>query len=292
MPPPSPSIPLQDLPSEQLAPPSNNLVPSSSPALDGPPTPSAAGEGFAAWRDKVKSLTPQQRKEFLAHKRDDLSAYVQEFENIAKSQGRRRAHRIAAKVRPLWGFSKYLASVAADPWLSQLDPSHSSLVLGGVSYLLSFSGQFLTYYDNVLACLADMLERLPVVEKIELLHADRPDQDLCDAAVSICADVLQFCIEASDLFVAKNGRVRNSARLFFASLKSPFDDKFGDVKRDFERHVKNFETYAKIAIDRRQIEFRRDWDSRNKVEDEAAVVNTERERRLELTESSKQQGTS
>ncbi len=222
-------VPLQALASGQPEPSSHTVVPSNPPVLDVTPTPPpSTGEGFAAWREKVKSLTPQQRKEILAHKRDDLTAYLREFEGIAQSQEGRRTHRIAAKVRPLWSFSKYLSSVASDQWLSQLDPSHSSLILGGVSYLLSFSGQFLTYYDDVLGCLGGMLERLPVVEKVELLHADHPDLDLCDAALNICVDVLQFCIQASDLFVKKNGRVRSSGRLFLASMGGPFTDKFGD----------------------------------------------------------------
>ena len=196
----------QVLASGQPEPSSNIVVPSNPPVLGLTPTPSpSTGEGFAAWREKVKSLTPQQRKEFLAHKRDDLSAYLREFEGIAQSQGGRRTHRIAAKIRPLWGFSKYLSSVASDQWLSQLDPSHSSLILGGVSYLLSLSGQFLAYYDDVLSCLGDMLERLPVVEKVELLYADHPDPDLCGVAVNICADVLQFASKPRSCLSRKTG---------------------------------------------------------------------------------------
>ena len=292
MPPPPAEIALQVLASGPPEPSSNSVVLSNPAALDVTPTPSSpGGEGFAAWREKVKSLTPQQRKEFLAHKRDDLSAYLREFEGIAQSQGGRRTHRIAAKVRPLWGFSKFLSSVASDQWLSQLDPSHSALILGGVSYLLSLSGQFLAYYDDVLSCLGDMLERLPVVEKVELLHADKPDPDLCDAAVNICVDVLQFCIQASELFVKKNGRVRSSGRLFLASIGGSFTDKFGDVRRDFDRHVQLFDTCAQIAIARKQLEFRRDWDTRNKAEDETAVLRAERDHRMELNESVKEQGT-
>jgi hypothetical protein len=176
------------------------------------------GDAFIVWRAKVKGLTAEQRREFLAHKHDDLASYVSEFEDIARRQDRRRAHRIATLIKPLWDLSKVLAPIASDPWLSQLDPSHSSLILGGVSYLLSFSGRFLDYYDRVLDCLASMLERLPVVEKFEALHANRQEDDLRNAAVNICADVLQFCIEASDLFVDERGKIRGSARLLLASM--------------------------------------------------------------------------
>jgi hypothetical protein len=55
--------------------------------------------------------------------------------------------------------------------------------------------------------------------------------------------------------------------------------------------VKLFETYAQVAIARRQLEFRRDWDTRNRAEDEMLALHAERERWQELTASANHQGT-
>lgn len=252
----------------------------------------ADGDAFIVWRAKVKGLTAEQRREFLSHKHDDLASYVSEFEDIARRQGRRRAHRIATLIKPLWDLSKVLAPIASDPWLSQLDPSHSSLILGGVTYLLSFSGRFLDYYDRVLDCLASMLERLPVVEKFEALHANRQEDDLRNAAVSICADVLQFCIEASNLFVDEHGKIKGSARLLLASMWSSFEAKFGKLSKDFERHVKLLETYAQLASAQRQEKFMRDWEKRDMLEDREALLRMKHEEQLKLMELIRLQGKS
>lgn len=252
----------------------------------------SAGDAFVVWRSKVRGLTASQRREFLAHKHDDLASYVSEFEDIARRQDRRLAHRIASLIKPLWDLSKVLAPIASDPWLSQLDPSHSSLILGGVSYLLSFSGRFLDYYDRILDCLASMLERLPVVEKFEALHANRQEDDLRNAAVSICADVLQFCIEASNLFVDEHGKIRGSARLLLASMWSSFEAKFGKLSKDFERNVKLFETYAQLASAQKQDKFIRDWEKRDTLEDEAALRRMKHEEQLKLVELTRLQGES
>src|SRR5436309_9103563 len=48
-------------------------------------------DAFIVWRAKVKSLTADQRREFLSHRHHDLASYVAEFEDIARKQGRRRA---------------------------------------------------------------------------------------------------------------------------------------------------------------------------------------------------------
>jgi hypothetical protein len=193
---------------------------------------------------------------------------------------------------PLWELSKVLAPIASDPWLSQLDPSHSSLILGGLSYLLSFSGRLLDYYDRVLDCLVSMLERLQVVEKFEALYGKREGDDLRSAAVSICADVLQFCVEASKLFVDDLGKARGSTRLLLASIWSSFEAKFGQLSKDFEKHVKFFETYAQLASAHRQDKFMRDREKRDMLEDEEAFRRMKKEEQLNLTELTRLQGKS
>lgn len=256
-------------------------------------TPKQAGEdAFILWKAKVKSLTAEQRREFLSHKRDDLASYVSEFKKIATKHGQRRAHRIASLIKPLWDLSKVLSPIASDPWLSQLDPSHSSLVLGGVSYLFSFSGRFLDFYDRVLDCLTSMLEKLPVVEKFEALHANHPEEDLRNAAINICSDVLQFCIEASNLFIDEHGNTRGSARLLLTSMFSSFEDKFGKLSKDFERHVKLFETYAQIASAQREEKFMCDREKRDMLEDEEAIRRMRYDEQLKLIELKRLQGKS
>jgi len=250
------------------------------------------GDAFIVWRAKVEGLTAEQRREFLEHKHDDLASYVSAFEDIATRQDRRLAHRIATLIKPVWELSKVLAPIASDPSLSQLDPSHSSLILGGVSYLLSFSGRLLDYHDKVLDCLASMLEKLPVVEKFEALHANRQEDDLRNAAVSICADVLHFCIEASNLFVDEHGKIRGSARLLLASMWSSFEAKFGKLTKDFERHVKLLETCAQIASTQRQEKFMRDREKRDMLEDEEALRRRKYEEQLKSRELKRQQGES
>ena len=247
-------------------------------------------DAFAVWRSKVQGLSAEQRKEFLAHQRDGLASYVSEFEDIARRQGGGHAYRIAALIKPLWNLSKVLAPIASDPWLSQLDPSHASLVLGGLSYLLSISGKLIDYHDRVIDCTVSMLERLQVVEKFEALYEKHGGDDLRDAAITICADVLQFCVEASKLFVDDRGKARGSARILLSSIWSSFEAKFGQLNKDFEKHVKLFETYAQLASARRQEGFMRDREERDKLDDEESFQRVKNEEQLRLMELTRSRG--
>jgi hypothetical protein len=206
-----------------------------------------SADTFAAWIARVKALTPEQRRKFLAHSRADLGEYMEEFEEIAKKKAESsKAHKVAKFVKPLYELCRVLVPVASDNWLSQMDPTHSSLVLGGVASVLSFSGKFLDYYDKVIECLSIMLEKLQVVERFEILYSKH--EGVRKAAVQVCEDILEFCVEASKLFLDEKGDLKSSSKLFKTSIVSSFDAKFGSLQKKFEHHHADFVWSINLAL--------------------------------------------
>src|SRR5204862_6176802 len=128
--------------------------------------------------------------------------------------------------------------ITSDPFLSQLDPTHSSLVLGGVAFILSFSGKVPEYHEKVVECLSTMLEKLRIMERFETLYLTH--ESVQKAAVQVCEDLLEFCVEGSELFLDKKDHLRSSLKLFVPSIMSPFEERFGPLRMKFENHHADF----------------------------------------------------
>jgi hypothetical protein len=209
--------------------------------------PAASSDVFTTWIARVKTLKPEQRREFLAHSRADLVGYIEKLEKIATTRaGRSKAYKAAKFIRPLYELCRVLTPNASDRGLPQLDPTHSALILGGVAFIISYSGKFLDYHDKVIECLSTMLERLQVVESFETLYQTR--DAVRKAAVQVCEDILDFCIEASQLFFDEKGAPRSSFKMLTSSLVSSFDKKFGLLQKRFESHHADFAWSTNLAL--------------------------------------------
>jgi hypothetical protein len=230
---------------------------------------------FAAWILRVRNLTPEQREEFMKHSHSQLEEYVREFEDIAKLQVETsKTRKIAQFAKPLYTLCTVLTPISSDP--SQLDPSHSSLVLGGVAYVLSLSQKFLGYGAKIRDQLSSMLEQLPVVEKFRNLYSTH--ELVQKIAVELCLDILQFCVEASKFFLDKKGQGKSSLKLLTTSAVSPFEDRFGEIVNRFDNHLASFESCTKFVNAESLQKLRQDHDKRDRKDEERNQKDEERQR--------------
>jgi ankyrin repeat domain-containing protein 50 len=211
----------------------------------------STSEGIAAWRTHIGKLSEEERERFLRYRAEDVKQYAAAIEATVKDQGKNsRAIQVAQLISPLFQTMNMYAPIAQT--MIQADPSSSSLVLGGITCIMSISSRFLDYQEKIAKMLSEMLEKLEILLEYGA-SVYRSNAQVQTALMKVYGDILQFCIEASRLFLDDSGQPRSSLKTFVASLRQPFESKFSDIVYKFERHLTAFEERAKL-VDRERME--------------------------------------
>ena len=80
------------------------------------------------------------------------------------------------------------------------------------------------------------------------------DEEIQDALVLIYGDILDFCQKALKLYVDDEGNRRNGLRLLGKSLIERFSDSFGQITDNFDAHLEQYRTRAKLCDSRRLLQ--------------------------------------
>jgi ankyrin repeat domain-containing protein 50 len=211
----------------------------------------STSEAIATWRSHIGNLSKEERDRFLRYSAADVKQYIAAIEKTVKDQSKKsRAIRIAQLINPLFQTMNMYAPIAQT--MIQADPSSSSLVLGGITCIMSISSRFLDYQEKMAKTLSEMLEKLEILLQYGA-SVYRNNAPVQTALMEVYGDILQFCIEASRLFLDDSGQPRSSIKTLLASLRQPFESKFSEILYKFDRHLKAFEEKAKL-VDRERIE--------------------------------------
>lgn len=212
----------------------------------------SATEGIAIWRAHVEKLSEEERNRFLKYSATDVKHYVAALEQAVKQQSQKsRAVKVAQLIKPVFETMNMYAPIART--MVQVDPSPSALVLGGITCVMSISSRFLDYQENMARMLSEMLQKLDVLPHYSTF-VYQSNTLVQKALLNIYGDILQFCLEASKLFLNDDGKPRSSLKAFLTSLWQPFESKFGEIGDKFDRDLKAFEDRAKLC-DRLQFKF-------------------------------------
>ena len=125
----------------------------------------------------------------------------------------------------------------------QADPTPSALILGGITCIMSISKRFQEYQERIAKMLSEMLEKLDILLKYGT-NIYKNNSQVQSALIEVYGDVLDFCIQASKLFLDDKGKERSSLKTFLTSLGKSFESKFSDILYRFDRHIKAFESAA------------------------------------------------
>lgn len=92
-----------------------------------------------------------------------------------------------------------------------------------------------------------MAVELSILDKYkgESLFANDPDVQA--SQIDIATDILKFCVAAAEIFFNDQGNERNSLLFAVRAQWRDFVAKFGDIKKDFQRHLAELEKWRSLA---------------------------------------------
>ena len=226
--------------------------------------PNRTPQGIAAWRAKLAKASQTERDMFLEYKAGDLQQYATAIESSVKDHGKNsRALRVAHLLNPLFETMNMYAPIAQT--MIQADPTSSSLILGAITCVMAISKRFEEYQEKIAKMLSEMLGKLEILTKYgENIYKNNGQMQ--QAIIDVYGDVLDFCVQASRLFLDDKGNERNSLKTFLTSLGKSFEVKFSDVLYRFDRHLKAFEATAMYVDRERQVA------DRNRMNADRAVM--------------------
>lgn len=177
----------------------------------------------------------------------DFEGYLQALQKaVEKQQESSKAIKVAKWIKPLFQTMNIVAPIATN--LSPLDPRFSSLILGAITSILSLSSKFLDSQEKLAKMLADMVEKLNSLIDYESIHPG--DSKVHKALIGVYGVVLQFCVEASRLFIDDKGRKRGGGKLFVENSWENFEKKFGELRNDFNSRLELFKLTRDARLER------------------------------------------
>ncbi|TDZ35099.1 Ankyrin-3 [Colletotrichum spinosum] len=245
------------------------------------------------WASEARKLPEDQRAFFFdGHQAGSYSDYVEVLKDAVQQKADRSlVMRFSKKMLPVYHLANSIAPIASSA--SQLNPMPASLVLGGVTCILSISVSFDQYQSKIIETLEYMVDAVDNVN----LYRDKKMFD-SDAGVKTCetrlaTDILEFCVTVANMFYNKQGKSKNSIRTALKMQGNPFEADLSQIKTKFEAHLQALEAQRQVV--------RSDWakstkegvaqllDSGYREKDKAAEAEALRRNKEEIKERQRQQ---
>ncbi|KAF4828588.1 Satratoxin biosynthesis SC1 cluster protein 4 [Colletotrichum tropicale] len=193
------------------------------------------------WISEAGKLEPERRALFLRVSNatsyegyvTDLAKTIKDTSNLSK------VSRLSRKMKPIYQLSNSIAPIVTSA--SQFTPMPASLVLGGITCILSLSTRVDDFQSKLLETLEWMADEVDLIN--DYRHERIFDGDVAVEAceINLAADILKFCIEVTKLFYDDSGRQKSSLIFALKGLCKDFDVRFGDIKTDFKLHLTSLE---------------------------------------------------
>ncbi|TEA12151.1 putative ankyrin repeat protein [Colletotrichum sidae] len=245
------------------------------------------------WVSEARKLPEDQRAFFFdGNQAGSYSDYVEVLKDAVQQKADRSlVMRFSKKMLPVYHLANSIAPIASSA--SQLNPMPASLVLGGVTCILSISVSFDQYQSKIIETLEYMVDAVDNVN----LYRDKKMFD-SDAGVKTCetrlaTDILEFCVTVANMFYNKQGKSKNSIRTALKMQGNPFEADLSQIKTKFEAHLQALEAQRQVV--------RSDWakstkegvaqllDSGYREKDKAAEAEALRRNKEEIKERQRQQ---
>ncbi|KAF5524640.1 Vegetative incompatibility protein HET-E-1 [Colletotrichum aenigma] len=193
------------------------------------------------WISEAGKLEPERRALFLRVSNatsyegfvTDLAKTIKDTSNLSK------VSRLSRKMKPIYQLSNSIAPIVTSA--SQFTPMPASLVLGGITCILSLSTRVDDFQSKLLETLEWMADEVDLIN--DYRHERIFDGDVAVEAceINLAADILKFCIEVTKLFYDDSGRQKSSLVFALKGLCKDFEVRFGDIKTDFKLHLTSLE---------------------------------------------------
>ncbi|OHF02266.1 hypothetical protein CORC01_02546 [Colletotrichum orchidophilum] len=193
------------------------------------------------WLSEAEKLQPEQRILFLrgaeANSYEDyvsgLTRAVQSTTNSSK------VSRLSKKMKPVYVLVKSIAPLIAST--DQVSPFPTSLVLGGITCILSASNRVDDYQSKLIETMEQMAEEIELINEYRQDGVFDDDPGIKSCELELATDILQFCVKVTHIFYDESGKERNSLYVAMKAQLKDFDAKFGDTRTHFDLHVRALE---------------------------------------------------
>ncbi|KAK8064358.1 hypothetical protein PG994_006996 [Apiospora phragmitis] len=204
------------------------------------------GTVIARWRNEIESLSSEQRDRFLRELPGaaGIQTYVDSVGGLISDKVKNsRSLRVGRWIAPLVELVN-MSKPFADALNSVYPPA--GMVLGGVSCVLSMSKRYVDYQEAILAFLVKACKNLGIIDRYKAVFPETEEMQL--ALMDVYGDIIQFCSQASKLFLDDKGKNRMTAVPFFKSQLKTFEAGFGELGKDFETHLGVFDRAVMLGL--------------------------------------------
>lgn len=193
------------------------------------------------WLSEAGKLEPERRALFLGVSNavsyedyvTDLAKAIKDTANVSKLS------RFSRKMKPIYQLSNSIAPIVTSA--SQFTPMPASLVLGGITCILSLSTRVDDFQSKLLETLEWMADEVDLINDYRRESIFDGDVAVEACEINLAADILKFCVEVTKLFYDGRGRQKSSLVFALKGLCKDFEVRLGDIKTDFKLHLTSLE---------------------------------------------------
>lgn len=200
-----------------------------------------------SWISAAEELDPERRAAFLqsgdSFSFEDYASSLTKA--VANTSNVSKVSRLSKRMKPIYQLSYSIAPILSTA--SQASPVPAVLVLGGITCVLSLTIRVEDFETKVIETLEWMCDEMDLMK--EYKHGGRLHADPAVKAyeVKLATDILRFCVRVDKLYYRGGGKTRGSIRFVFKTIYKSFEDRFGDVKTDFRRHLSALEKRRELV---------------------------------------------
>ncbi|KAF6839673.1 hypothetical protein CMUS01_04180 [Colletotrichum musicola] len=148
-------------------------------------------------------------------------------------------------MKPIYQLSSSIAPILSSA--SQASPVPAVLVPGGITCVLSLTIRVEDFETKVIETLEWMCDEMDLMKEYKHGNRLRADPAVKAYEVKLATDILRFCVRVDKLYYRGGVKTRGSIRFVFKTIYKSFEDRFGDVKTDFQRHLSALEKRRELV---------------------------------------------
>ncbi|KAK0745592.1 hypothetical protein B0T18DRAFT_428716 [Schizothecium vesticola] len=202
-------------------------------------------EALREWDAVVRELTTSEEREAFFNEVkhvSTLSDYAQAIaRHVRDTNEGSKTIRIAKWIRPVLEGLNMIAPMAMN--LCPVDTRISGVVLGAIANVLAVSSKYVDYQERLERKVAEMASMLDFAAQYSD-YVFPKSLSLRKALIKLYSVILRFCVDASRLFIARDGSKRAAISRVVRSSWETFETRFGDVTAEFAQRYEEF----KLAI--------------------------------------------
>ncbi|KAK1472191.1 hypothetical protein CABS01_04834 [Colletotrichum abscissum] len=202
------------------------------------------------WLSEAEKLQPEQRLLFERGAEADsyedyVSGLTRAVQNTTNSS---KVSRLSRKMKPVYALVKSVAPLVASA--DQASPFPPSLVIGGITCILSASNRVDDYQSKLIEKMEGMVDEIDSINQYrrEGIFQDDPGIKACE--LNLATDIFRFCVRVAPIFYDEKGKERNGLSVAVKMQFKDFDTKFGDIMTHFKQHLRALENRRGLISNR------------------------------------------